>query len=57
VDRHPSRNVRNQLSLLAKNGGLALINVDLKAKPLFIKNLLTIPNDFIYANSALLSLS
>jgi hypothetical protein len=34
VDRHPSRNVRNQLSLKAKNGGLALINVDLKAKAL-----------------------
>jgi hypothetical protein len=47
---------RNQLSLKAKNGGLALINVDLKAKALFIKNLLTIPNDYIYANSARLCL-
>jgi hypothetical protein len=48
---------RNQLSLKAKNGGLALINVDLKAKGLFIKNLLTMPNDCIYANSACLGLS
>jgi hypothetical protein len=31
---------------------LPLINVDLKAKALFIKNLLTMPNDYIYANSA-----
>jgi hypothetical protein len=42
---------RNQLSLKARNGGMALINVDLKSKALFIKNLLTIPNDYIYANS------
>jgi hypothetical protein len=43
---------RNQLSLKVYNGGLALINVDLKAKTLFIKNLLTLPNNYIYANSA-----
>jgi hypothetical protein len=43
---------RYQLSLKAKSGGLVLINVDLKAKTLFIKNLLTMPNDYIYANSA-----
>jgi hypothetical protein len=42
--------------LKAKNESLALINVDLKAKSLFIKNLLTMPNDNIYANSALLGL-
>jgi hypothetical protein len=47
---------RNQLSLKAKKGGLALMNVDLKAKALFVRNLLTIPNDYIYANSARLSL-
>jgi hypothetical protein len=47
---------RNHLSLKAKNGNLALINVDLKAKALFIKNLLTMPNDYIYANSARLCL-
>jgi hypothetical protein len=47
---------RNQLSLKAKNGSLALINVDLKAKALFIKNLLTMPNDYIYENSARLGL-
>jgi hypothetical protein len=42
--------------LKSKKGGLALINVDLKAKALFIKNLLTMPNDYIYANSARLGL-
>jgi hypothetical protein len=47
---------RNQLSWKAKNGGLALINVDLKAKALFIKNLQTMPNHYIYGNSARLSL-
>jgi exonuclease III len=47
---------RNQLSLKAKHGGLALVNVDLKAKALFMKNLLTMPNDYIYANSAHLGL-
>jgi hypothetical protein len=35
---------------------LALINVDLKVNALFIKNLLTMPNDYIYANSARLGL-
>jgi hypothetical protein len=33
---------RNQLSLKAENESLALINVDLKANALFIKNMLTI---------------
>jgi hypothetical protein len=42
--------------LKAKNGGLVLLNVDLKANALFIKNLLTMPNDYIYANSARLGL-
>jgi hypothetical protein len=42
--------------LKANNGSLALINVDLKAKALFIKNLLTMPNDYIYANGARLGL-
>jgi hypothetical protein len=47
---------RNPLSLKAKNGGWVMINVDLKTNALFIKNLLTMPNDYIYANSARLSL-
>jgi hypothetical protein len=44
---------RNQLSLKAKNEGLVLINVDLKANNLFKKNLLTMPNDYIYARFSL----
>jgi hypothetical protein len=47
---------RNQLSLKANNGGLALISVALKAKALFIKDMLTMPNDYIYANSTSLGL-
>jgi hypothetical protein len=47
---------RKKWSLKAYNGGLALINVDLKAKALFIKNLLTMPHNYIYANSARLGL-
>jgi hypothetical protein len=47
---------RNQLSLKANNGGLALINVALKANPLFITDMLTMPTDYIYANSARLGL-
>jgi hypothetical protein len=40
---------------LERDGGdevLAPINVDLKTRALFIKNLLTMPKDYIYANSA-----
>jgi hypothetical protein len=49
-------NLRGIRAFKAKNGGLALINVDLKAKVLFIKKLQTMPNHYIYANSARLSL-
>jgi hypothetical protein len=47
---------RIQFSLKANNEGYPLIKVDLKAQALFIKNLLTMPNDYIYANSARLGL-
>jgi hypothetical protein len=47
---------RIQFSLKANNEGYPLIKVDLKAQALFKKNLLTMPNDYISANSARLGL-